>query len=86
MVRRLRRDGRIRPSTSGHAAPICPVRKGDGSLRVCVDYRQLNGKTKDTEIPSGNLQGVIESLSGAKFLASWTWQEDILSSANRGKG
>ena len=40
-VRRLRRDGIIRPSTSGYAAPICPVRKSDGSLRLCVDYRQL---------------------------------------------
>ena len=66
-MRRLRRDGIIRPSTSGYAAPICPVRKSDGSLRLCVDYRQLNGKTKDTAIPTGNLQEVIESLSGAKF-------------------
>ena len=34
-VRRLQRDGIIRPSTSGYAAPICPVRKRDGSLRLC---------------------------------------------------
>ena len=68
-VRRSRRDGIIRPSTSGYAAPICPVRKSDGSLRLCVDYRQLNGKTKDTAIPTANLQEVIESLSGAKFFS-----------------
>ena len=35
-VRRLQRDGIIRPSTSGYAAPICPVRKRDGSLRLYV--------------------------------------------------
>ena len=68
-VRRLRRDGLIQPSTSGYAAPICPVSKSDGSLRLCVDYRQLNGKTKDTAIPTGNLQEVIESLSAAKYFS-----------------
>ena len=54
-----------------------------GSLRLCVDYRQLNGKTKDTAIPAGNLQEVIESLSGAKFfsildLARGYFQEPIV--------
>ncbi len=68
-VRRLRREGIFRPSTSGYAAPISPVRKSDGSLRLCVDYRQLNGKTRDTAKPTGNLQEVIESLSGAKFFS-----------------
>ncbi len=42
-VKRLRRDEIIRPSISGYAAPICPVRKSDGSLPLCMEYRQLNG-------------------------------------------
>ena len=68
--------GIIQPSTSGYVAPICSARKSDGSLCLCIDYRQLNARTKDTAVPTGNLQEMIESLSGAKYLAFWTWHVD----------
>ncbi|XP_066157471.1 uncharacterized protein [Euwallacea fornicatus] len=34
-------EGVIRPSNSEYASPIVVVRKKDGSIRVCVDYRRL---------------------------------------------
>ena len=50
-----------------HHLAVCSVRHGHRSLCLCVDYRQLNAKTKDTTVPTGNLQDVIESLSEAKY-------------------
>ena len=32
----------IRPSVSPWGAPMIFVKKKDGTLRVCIDYRQLN--------------------------------------------
>ena len=37
--------GFIRPSTSPWGAPVLFVKKKDGSLRLCIDYRQVNQAT-----------------------------------------
>jgi len=41
----LLRDGKIRPSTSPYGAPVLFVKKKDGKLRMCIDYRALNSQT-----------------------------------------
>jgi hypothetical protein len=43
--------GFIRPSKSSHGAPVLFVKKKDGSLRLCVDFRGLNKISKKDRYP-----------------------------------
>ncbi len=38
-------NGVIIESRAEWASPLVPVRKKDGSIRLCVDYRELNART-----------------------------------------
>ena len=44
----LLRNGSIIESTSPYAAPVVVVRKKSGSIRLCCDYRSLNGRNTGT--------------------------------------
>ena len=68
-TRELQRRGVIRPSELGYTAPVCPIKKKDGSIRLCVDYRALNSKTKDTAITTGNLIEAVELMAVAQFFS-----------------
>jgi hypothetical protein len=57
----------IRPSTSSAGAPVFFVPKEKRSLRLCVDYRDLNQITRKNCYPLLLISEAIDRLSGAKF-------------------
>lgn len=65
----LLRKGHIRPSKSPWGAPVLFVRKKDGGLRMCVDYRALNKLTIRNSYPLPRIDDIFDRLRGAKFFS-----------------
>ena len=61
--------GFIRPSKSPFGAPILFVKKKDGSMRMCVDYRALNNITIKNSYPLPRIDELFDRLQGAKFFS-----------------
>jgi transposase InsO family protein len=59
--------GFIRSSSSPAGAPILFVKKKDGSLRLCVDYRGLNEITVKNRYPLPLIQETLMQLQKAKW-------------------
>ena len=56
--------GVIRPSVSDWASPPVLVRKRDGSVRWCVDYRALNAITRKDVYPLPRIEDCVDTLEG----------------------
>ena len=52
----------IRKSSSSYSSPVVCVRKKDQSLRLCVDYRALNKKTRPDRHPIPTIQETLDNL------------------------
>ena len=58
--------GFIRPSISPWGAPVLFVKKKDGSLRLCIDYRQLNRVTVRNQYPLPRIDELFDQLQGSR--------------------
>lgn len=63
-------QGWIEKSNSLYSSPIVCVRKKDGSLRLCIDYRDLNRKTRPDRLPIPRVQDIMNSLGGNSWFSS----------------
>nr|KYP32200.1 Transposon Ty3-I Gag-Pol polyprotein [Cajanus cajan] len=61
----LLEKGFVRPSVSPWGAPVLLVKKKDGSMRLCVDYRQLNKVTIKNKYPLPRIDDLMDQLVGA---------------------
>ena len=58
--------GFIRPSTSPWGAPILFAKKNDKTLRLCIDYRQLNRVTIKNRYTLPRIDDLFDQLRGAR--------------------
>ena len=63
--------GFIRPSSSPHGAPVLFVRKKDGSLRLCVDFRGLNTISKKDRYPLPFISDLLSTAGKARIYTTW---------------
>ncbi|GJX82940.1 putative reverse transcriptase domain-containing protein [Tanacetum coccineum] len=60
--------GFIRPSVSPWGAPVLFLNK-DGSMRLCIDYNELNRITVRNRYPLPRIDDLFNQLQGAKFFS-----------------
>ncbi|GJX20316.1 reverse transcriptase [Tanacetum coccineum] len=68
-LQELLERGFIRPSVSPWGAPVLFVKKKDGSMRLCIDYRELNRITVRNRYPLPRIDDLFDQLQGAKFFS-----------------
>ena len=57
--------GFIRPSVSLWGAPVLFVKKKDGTIRMCIDYWQINKVTVKNKYPLPRIEDLFDQLKGA---------------------
>ena len=64
-LQELMNKGFIRPSVSPWGAPVLFVKKKDGTLRMCINYRQINKVTVKSRYPFPIIKDLFYLLKGA---------------------
>ncbi|CAF4291683.1 unnamed protein product [Didymodactylos carnosus] len=66
-INKLLQQGIIEESTSPWSSPIVLVRKKDGTVRFCVDFRRLNNITTKDAFPIPRIDDIFDHLSQAEY-------------------
>jgi hypothetical protein len=83
----LEQKGYIKPSSSPWGAPVLFVKKKDGSMRLCVDYRALNEVSVKNKYLLPRTDDIFDQLKRAKYFSKIDlrsgcyqlriWHEDV---------
>ena len=66
----MENDGVIEQSTSEWAFPIVLVKKKDGTMRMCVDYRRLNEHSRTDAYSMPRVDDLIDRLGKSKYITT----------------
>lgn len=69
-ITRMKEEGIIEASVSPWSSNIVLVKKKDGSLRFCVDSRQLNDITIKDSHPLPRIDDTLDAISGSKYFST----------------
>ena len=61
--------GFIRPSVSPWGVPVLFVKKKYGTLRMCIDYRQINKVTVKNKYPLPRIEDLFDQLKEASVFS-----------------
>ncbi|MBW0574152.1 hypothetical protein O181_113867 [Austropuccinia psidii MF-1] len=61
--------GFIQPSSSSTGAPVLFVKKKDGGLRLCVNYRKLNAVTRKNKYPVPPMNQLLNVFNGSSIFS-----------------
>ena len=68
-LQELLEKGFIRPSVSPWGAPVLFVKKKEGTLLLCIDYRQLNKLTVKNKYLLPRIDDLFDQLKGASIFS-----------------
>ncbi|KAL4347819.1 hypothetical protein GQ457_17G011990 [Hibiscus cannabinus] len=68
-LQELQNKGFIRPNSSPWGAPVLFVKKKDGTMRLCIDYRQLNKVTIKNNYPLPRIEDLFDQLKDATIFS-----------------
>ncbi len=82
-IQRMLNEDLIERSIGPWAAPVVLVRKKNGKLRFCVDYRGLNAITQKDAYPLPRIDDMLDSFGRSRWfssldLASGYWQVEMV--------
>ncbi|GJV94010.1 putative reverse transcriptase domain-containing protein [Tanacetum coccineum] len=78
-LQELSDKGFIRPSSSPWGAPVLFVKKKYGSLRMCIDYRELNKLTVKNRYPLPRIDDLFDQLQGSSVYSKIDLKGQVLS-------
>ena len=64
-------SGLIKPSQAYNASPLVLVKKPDGSIRVCVNYKALNSVSLVDPHPFLSTEDILDRIGGSKYYSKF---------------